>query len=168
MPGSGARTETRLSFYPCAHTSNRQHPPPTCIQPYPIADNALEQDRKTASLLTSIEQLVLPAALPRISLSKLDLDDHDLADWPALEGLEDVVGWYLSFGYKPGRQGMWEGEDEGGEKEKVKEKVKAREILDGVKVLDLSHNRLAGKKAETSDLPLPAPPPPPIPFSLIR
>ena len=77
-----------------------------------------------------------------MSLSALDLDDHDLADWSALEGVEEIVGWYSSFGYKRQR-----GEDEA-------EKVKTREVLDGVKVLDLSHNRLAGESQAAAPTPL--------------
>ena len=82
--------------------------------------------------------------MPCISLSSLDLDDDDLADWPALEGVEEIVRWYLSFGYAPGQRQEDMGEEED----------KARKTLDGVKVLDLSHNRLAGKqqpKKATSD-----------------
>ncbi|GAA5986352.1 hypothetical protein JCM10908_003719 [Rhodotorula pacifica] len=106
-----------------------ENPPPLCLSDSnsPSAtDPALVP--ATSSLLTSLEQLLLPSALPRLSLSYLSLTSLQLARWDALEKVEEVVRWYIGFSYARG------------DEELVRRK--AREVLSGVKVLDLSFNRL--------------------------
>ncbi|GAA5938638.1 hypothetical protein JCM1841_004370 [Sporobolomyces salmonicolor] len=80
----------------------------------------------TPSLLASLESLLLPSSLPRFSLSSLGIDDYQLASWPALRRLQDVVAWYLSFTIVDSSEAQ----------------RRARKVLDGVRSLDLSKNKL--------------------------
>ncbi|GAA5870188.1 hypothetical protein JCM8547_006912 [Rhodosporidiobolus lusitaniae] len=80
----------------------------------------------TPSLLTSVEALLLPSSLPRLSLSRLELQDHDLEAWPVLCRLPEVLVWLVSFITPIAAEA----------------ERRARRALDGVKSLDLSKNAL--------------------------
>lgn len=105
-----------------------QNPPPACL----VSSSTGEFELATSSLLTSLEQVLLPCALPRVSLSHLGLDEYQLARWPALRDLDFVIKWYLSFGFAKVGDDTAIG-------------TKARVVLDRIRVLDLSWNRLAGE-----------------------
>ncbi|GAA5863390.1 hypothetical protein JCM3774_005276 [Rhodotorula dairenensis] len=125
--GKGRASEG-VDWVEVVETIVTENPPPACLDlsSLPPEDSfALA----TSSLLTSIEQVLLPCALPRVSLSRLDLDELDLARWAALREVELVVRWYVSFNYA--------------REDRAASANKAREVLARVRVLDLSHNRLA-------------------------
>ncbi|GAA6029724.1 hypothetical protein JCM8097_001020 [Rhodosporidiobolus ruineniae] len=96
-----------------------KNPPPTFI-------SDTDYLNLTSSLLTSLESLLLPSSLPRLSLANLDLHDRDLLNWPALRRLPEVVEWNFSF--------VVVDEEEA--------RRRARQALDGIRSLDLSKNKL--------------------------
>ncbi|GAA6060268.1 hypothetical protein JCM10212_003968 [Sporobolomyces blumeae] len=117
----------------------KNNPPPRCISEHPVP---------TAHLLRSVETLLLPCSLSRISLANLDLSDVVVTEWAALRHLAEVVEWYLSFALPKsaesvepvlGREGPSSSEQAG--PDAVAKRAKS--ILDGVKSLDLSKNRLS-------------------------
>ncbi|GAA5927608.1 uncharacterized protein JCM15063_005944 [Sporobolomyces koalae] len=80
----------------------------------------------TRALLSSVERLVsctASSARLRFNLSNLDLTDDDLARWTALEHLDRVVEWYLSFS--------------------PTSRNRPEQVLARVSCLNLSHNRLS-------------------------
>ncbi|GAA5889887.1 hypothetical protein JCM8208_001159 [Rhodotorula glutinis] len=119
--GKGKARETdSLEWVPVVEAAVASNPPPDVL----ATDERF--DRRTPSLLTSLEAFLLPSSLPRLSLCNLALTDADLVAWPALRRLEDVTAWYLSFVV--------------GDPDEARRR--ARTALDGVKSLDLSKNKL--------------------------
>lgn len=103
-------------------TSTRlQDPPPDCLGAPAFAE--LDDH-----LLTAIEQLVLPSALPHFSLAGIDLDDAKLAQWPAIRQVPEILQWYLSFATPSAEQS----------------RQGALDLLKQVKHLHLNGNRLSG------------------------
>lgn len=98
-----------------------QNPPPECLGDPAFAD--LDDH-----LLTAIEQLVLPSALPHFSLAGIDLDDVKLAEWPSIRQIPEIMQWYLSFATPSAEQA----------------RQGASDILKQVKHLHLNGNRLSG------------------------
>lgn len=86
----------------------------------------------TSALLTSLEALLLPSSLPRLTLANLGLSSTQLADLETLNRAEEVLQWYLSF--EPAAAPRREG------------RPSAKEILQSVRSLDLSKNRLTSER----------------------
>ncbi|KAK4056529.1 hypothetical protein OIO90_002376 [Microbotryomycetes sp. JL221] len=90
-------------------------PPPISVQ------NAASRGAKL--VLDGLEQMLLPSALPKLSVAGLSLTSKELESIDALREANDVIEWYASFGPEAGRQS-------------------GAQILHGLRTLDLSKNRL--------------------------
>lgn len=86
---------------------------------------ARPHSRATSALLSGLESILLPTALPKLVLSDLGLES--LSNWEPFERCEEVLNYYLSFDSRRPREG------------------KAKAILAGIKSLNLEKNRLNGK-----------------------
>ncbi|ORY91734.1 hypothetical protein BCR35DRAFT_299039 [Leucosporidium creatinivorum] len=95
------------------------NPPPSFLQPQPALRRA------TITSLTSLESLLLPSSLPRLSLANLNLTSSNMKRLDVLDYTEEVLEWYLSF-QSPDQES----------------RTTARSILLSVRSLDLSKNRL--------------------------
>lgn len=103
-----------------------QNPPPSFI--------ARPHDTATHALLSSLESLLLPSALPRLSLAGLGLSTRELSNLQVLSRAQRVLEWYLSFS-----RNLATGSTA------IPSRTKARAILFGVRSLDLSKNQLDGE-----------------------
>jgi hypothetical protein len=105
-----------------ADTSFEQNPPPSFLRLPPSLQIA------ATSFLTSLESLLLPSSLPRLSLTNLNLTTSDLLQLDVLHRAEEVLGWYLSF-----------------HSSAEESAATARSIVHSVRSLDLSKNQLTSK-----------------------